>query len=179
MSKLRISWTLLDLWRRGRVDDAVSYYLGLEQKKTKEMSFGIEEHKKNEDIVKTLKKLSDSFGGLRLKNPEPEIKIELPYNEIADLVGVIDVYDEGVIYELKTGKIPSVSYLSSPQLSIYSYLLSKSNKPVEKIVIIHYDGKTTDWAFKWFYPSLLNEAENFIDALTPEIYKFFKDKKII
>jgi SH3 domain protein len=33
MSKLRASWTLLDLWRRGKTDEAVLYYLKEEKEK--------------------------------------------------------------------------------------------------------------------------------------------------
>jgi len=179
MSKLKLSWTLLDFWRRGRVDDAVNYYLSLKEITSKEMEFGKEKHKENEKAVKTLNQLSKEFGGLKLKNPIPELKITIEYNELYDLTGVIDVYDEGIIYELKTGKIPSVSYLSSFQLPIYALLCFEKKLPVEKICVIHYDGQNTDWAFKWFYPKLLDEARDFIDGLAPKIYKFFKEKKII
>ena len=177
--KLRLSYTLLDFWRRGRVDDAINYYLGLKEIVSKEIEFGKEKHKENEDVVKTLNKLSKEFGGLKLKNPKSELKIQIEYNELWDLVGVIDVYDEGVIYELKTGKIPSVSYLSSSQLSIYTLLCQSQKLPVEKIYVIHYDGVNTDWAMKWFYPEMIEEAKDFVDGLGYEIYKFFKEKKII
>jgi len=64
-------------------------------------------------------------------------------------------------------------------LSIYSLLCQSQKLPVEKIYVIHYDGVNTDWAMKWFYPEMIEEAKDFVDGLGYEIYKFFKEKKII
>jgi len=181
MNKLRLSWTLLNLWQQGKVDEAVAFYLKLERKETPEMVKGKELHKLNEENLKEARKFIKEFGGLELKKPRVEWKIEMNYNELFDLVGVIDAYDEETktLYEFKTGKMSAISYLNSHQLGIYSLLLQKENKPVKKIMVIRWDGKKTDWAFKWFYPELIEEAKNFVDSLGPEIYQFFEERGII
>ena len=178
-NKLRLSFTLLSLWAQGNVDEAVRYYLGLKREETQAMKTGKKKHILNEEYIKNLGTTSKEFGELDLSGAKTEWKIEISYNELFDLVGVIDAYKKGVIYEFKTGKTSSFVYLSSPQIAIYTLLLKKINQPVEKIMVIRWDGKDYDWSFRWYSDSLVDEAQNYIDSLAPEIYKFFSEKNLL
>lgn len=175
--KLRVSYTLLELWRQGKVDEAVASYLSLETKTSLSIEKGKEEHKRLEKEIKSgERKLFDRF---ELKKPESELKIVIPYNDFADLVGVLDIYDNPILYEIKTGKTSSSEYLSSYQLSIYSLLLKKTGRDLEKIIVINKNDNEINYSIKYYYPLMLEEAKDFIDSYVFEIYKFFKEKNII
>lgn len=181
MKKLRLSYTLLNLWQMGKVDEAISYYFKLERVPTEAMEQGIVIDRLIKKTIENEKKLPDFMGGVKLLNPKPQLKIEIEYNEYFDLVGVIDCYDEGKVFEFKTGKMTSMDYLKSYQTKLYAYLLTKKNYEVKEIIVIRFNQKEniSDWAKMFFNEEINEQARNFIDSIAPEIYQFFTQKGLI
>ena len=181
MKKLRISYTLLSYWSKGQVDQAVSYYLKLPQEDTQAMREGREWGKKNEDEMNKNKQMIKEFLGIKLTDPKPEQKFEVNYSDHFDLVIVPDCLDGTTLYETKTGKRSSVSYLSSPQLALYYLGLKLKDYPITKIKVIRYNQHTdkTDWAMKHTGQHLYEEADNYIQSLAPEIMEYFTKINIL
>jgi len=181
MRKLRLSYTLMNLWQMGKVDEAISYYFKLERKTTEAMEQGIVVDRLIKQTIEKERRLPDFMGGVKLINPKPQLKIEISYNDYFDLVGVIDCYDEGRMFEFKTGKLTSMDYLKSYQTKLYSLLLTEKNYPLKEIFVIRFNQKEnkSDWSKMFFREEINEQARNFIDSIAPEIYQFFKQKGLI
>lgn len=182
MKKMRLSHTLLNLWIRGEVDRAIDYYFKLNKfEPTQAMIEGLAIDKAIQEEIIGRKKLPDFLGGERLINPKPQLKLEIEHNQYFDFVGVIDCYDEGRIYEFKTGALNSFNYLTQEQTKLYAYLCYKSNLPAKEIVVIRYSQKENefDWSNAFVSEKTIDEAINFIDSVAPEIYSFFIEKGLL
>ena len=184
MSKFRVSYSLLDTWERGKPDDVIDMYfkLGLRQP-TKAMEDGKRIHEEIEDHI-TMYNCFPTYlfeGGLTL--PEPEKKLEVSYNDMFDLVGVIDCIDyvSKTMYEFKTGVQNSTDYARSHQIPLYFLLCDMSYIEVEKAYIIHYNQHTDnkDFTIVWNGKDKLDQARNYVDSVAPEIYYFFQSEGLI
>ncbi len=143
---LRISYTLLTLWERHDIQGVMDYIHGIRKSPTPQMIEGLQfDNKACAEAVKN-KRLIPEFGWYELKNPRPQVKLTanlksdsgIPFT----LVGVLDLYDDGVIWELKTGLTSSTSYARTKQVRIYSILCKANNMPVNKIYITRYNQYT-------------------------------------
>ena len=181
MEKLRISYSLLNLWRRGRYEDAINLYLHLETPSSRAMDEGIEWHKKVQESVEASKRLPNEFLGLTLTNPTCEFEAKVPYNDICELKGYFDVLDSPTLYEIKTGSSKdSGDYTQDFQISMYLLMADMLKLNVDRAMIIHYDQykKTTDSSLVWKSAQELKRARNFIDTLAPEIHLYFLEHGI-
>lgn len=179
MTKLRLSYSILNLWARGLKDEAVNTIFNLEKKPTEAMTQGQAVDKLINDMVVNKNKLPPFFNNLKLKNPKSQYKIKLDYKNFT-LVGVLDCYDEGTIYEFKTGKIPSNVYAQGYQVAYYGFLTSKI-LPVSRIIVLRYNQffNQSDATLVFYTPSLENKAINFIEKNTNEIYQYLKDNDLL
>ncbi len=178
MKKLRVSYTLLSLWRGGQHEKALQFYL----KKLKLTSPAMEAGKKWDDYVCKYalenNKLPVEFGGDTLSNPKAQVKIEVPFNEICDVVGVFDVLTDDTLYEIKTGNAKDSSdYAMDFQVSMYLMLAPN----VEKAYIVHYDQyiKEHDRTLIWNSPEERERGKNFVESLSPEIYDYFLKEGVL
>lgn len=179
-AKLRISYSLLQLWSTGRHEEAISLYLHKDLPKTKAMTDGIKFHKLMEEEITQTKNITVGNTHFSLKNPRPEYKIITPYNERWDMSGTIDCLDDKTVYEFKTGVVPSTDYARGYQIPFYFLLMEKENIVVENAYVIHYNqySNKTDWTMIWNGPLHIQKAQNFIDSLAPEIEQFFTEQNI-
>lgn len=178
-NKLRISFTLLSLWSQGKQEEALVYYFKLGSISSPAMLEGKKWDKYAEEFVKQNLFLPKEFGGIKLSNPKTQHKIELSYNEQFDLVGVFDILDEPVIYELKAGKaMDSGDYANGFQVGMY-FLLAKDFN-IEKAEIIHYDTKTGDFDKSIVYNTKFqrNRTRNFIESIGGDIYSYFQQNNL-
>lgn len=179
--KLRLSYTLLKLWQQNRVDDAIIYYFKLGKITNKYMEEGLKWDKLVNDSVEGHRKLPTAFGGGMLSNPKSQLKLVAQYNTYYDLVGVIDILDETILYEIKTGSSKdSADYSLDFQIGIYLLLTDLSKIEVEKAIILHYDQNrnTLDKTLIWNSIEERKRAKNYIDTLAPDIYEYFKANKL-
>lgn len=140
---LRISYTALSLWERHDLAGLIDYFNGVRFEPTAQMLEGQKyDGKACADAVVT-KRLIPEFGWYDLKDPQPQLKLEaklvsasgIPFT----LVGVLDIYDAGTIWELKTGRMSSINYARTKQTRIYTLLCHLNNLPVNQIRITRYD----------------------------------------
>jgi hypothetical protein len=185
MTKLRASYSILDAWERGKTDDVVDMYFKLgERKPTRAMEEGLKIHSEVEDYVTTYNSFPTwLFAGEGGPIMETEKKIVVPYNELIDLVGVIDCLDlsNKTMYEFKTGVQTSTDYVRSHQIPLYFLLCNLSKIEIEKAYLLHYNQHTEskDFTLVWNSEEQLEKARNYIDSVAPEIYYFFKDQGLI
>lgn len=178
--KLRLSYTILNLWQRGLRDKAIETIFKLEEEPSQAIFEGkaIDELL-NEKIIKE-KKLPSFFSDLPLKNPIPQLKLETDYGMFT-IVGVLDCYDEGTIYEFKTGKIPSNVYAQGNQIAVYTFLATRNLYPVERIYVFRYDQSSdkSDATMVWFSQSLIERAEEFIIRNGNELYRYLEENNLL
>ncbi|MCX7911142.1 MAG: CRISPR-associated protein Cas4 [Endomicrobia bacterium] len=177
--KIRLSYSILKLWEQSRLDDLTNLVLGKEIEKNTDMIRGDSFDKFVADYVGKEKTLPEDLGGLKLNNPVCQLKIEVPYNELADLVGVYDIYDEPIIYEIKSSKNPSNEWLNDYQLDFYLLLAEMKGLKVEKAILYRHDylNKTYDKAILYNNKRSIKEVKNRIDSLLPEIHQFISSIK--
>lgn len=177
--KLRLSFTILNLWAKGLINKAVETIFNIKQDPTVDMIQGEIADKLITEKIIAEKKLPHFFNSLKLKNPIPQLKIEFDYNNFV-LVGVLDCYDEGDIYEFKVGKIPSNVYAQGNQVAFYGFLASQT-MPVKRIFVLRYDKilDKSDATLVWFSSSLIEKAKKFIEKNTQEIYQYLKTNNLL
>ena len=94
-----------------------------------------------------------------------------------DLVGIIDCYDNPVVYEWKTGKQSSEVYAGSRQGGIYAMLATYNKKYVERVEIHHFDQyrKISDMSIIWVTPELMEDAHNWIVTTGGEMHAYLTE----
>lgn len=126
MKTLKLSYSILNTWSKGKFDEAVGQYLGKPMPATPHMEFGKIKHEIWSNYASTHKKLHPELGSDALFDPVVETKYQrlLPLNEEYQILlrGIPDVYDcpphlngERII-ELKTGLGTATSYVDEMQL---------------------------------------------------------------
>lgn len=178
--KLRVSYTLLTLVRRGQWEQAVNFYLHRAPITSQAMEEGVMWDKKVTEWVDLYKKLPDEFGGDTLLNPLPQEKIVVPFNEMCDLVIVPDIIDSPILWENKTGIKDSADYSSDFQIPMYFLGLDLAKINVDRAIINHYNQHTDtlDRTLVWKSPQEIERGRNFINTLVPEIFNYFQDNGI-
>lgn len=177
MHKLRVSYSLLNIWARGQYDQAVSYYLHLPTPTSQAMEDGNIWDAHITEWADLYKKLPEEFGGDTLLNPKCQEKIVIPYNDLCDLVIKPDIIDEPVLWENKTGNSKdSGDYAIDFQVAMYFLGL----KNIEYAIINHYNQYTgeLDRSLIWNTSQERNRGKNFIDTLVPEIHTYFLENGI-
>ena len=180
-NKLRVSFSLLDAWSRGEHERAIANYLHKDYPSTPQMDEGKKWHEENAKQIAENKMTLKEFGSLKFKKPSVELELEAPYNELFIVKGTIDTLDGEDLWEYKTGKRSATSYLSSMQLSFYAMLCTLRELPIKRLNVMKYNQYEDkwSWAFKWYSPLVVDEARNFVDSLTPEIYDYFDKHNIL
>lgn len=178
---MRISFTLLDLWDKGRVDEAVQTYFHLKKFTNQAMEEGKEIHQKIADHIKATGKFPDYMPQLTLSNPIPEKRVVVSYNEDVELSCYMDCLDDTSLFEYKTGVTEASEYVRSMQVPMYFLICQLIGVKVDRAYIIHHNQRfrTNDWLLVWNDPHYEQAARNYIDTLYPEIYKFFDEQGFI
>lgn len=173
--KFRASFTILDQWNSGNWEMAVKMYFKLDKFITPQMQEGREWHEKWAKHVNDTKTMPLEFGGKALIAPIAEQKTVIQLDDWLELVGIIDCYDQPVIYEWKTGKQSSEVYAGSAQGGIYAILGTYSKKYVERVEIHHFDqySKKADMSIVWVTDELLKAAYNWIITTAGEMHNYF------
>ena len=162
--KFRASYSILSKWAGGQWEEAIKMYFKLETFTSPEMAEGKKWHEGWEKHIIATQALPLELGGKVLTSPVPELKKVVELRPWLDLVGVVDCYDSGTIYEFKTGKQSSEAYASSKQIGIYGLLCTYAGLYVEKAEIYHYDQylKKYDMSVVWITDEMLKDAFNWI-----------------
>jgi len=182
MKKLRISYTLLELWKRGRIADCVNYYQKVSREVTPAMEYGKNFDDYINNYVIRFDTLPPELGGYGLKHPRPQVKLEADLNEKWELVTVFDILEDEVLHENKTGlSKDSADYANDYQVSMYLYMCKLKNILVKKAYINHYNQwtKQYDRTLIWVTDREAERGKNFIETLAPEVENYFTQMGIL
>lgn len=173
--KIRASWSFLNLWQQGRIDDALLGYFHVPRPTPTNYINGKLWDEYATNYINKHGKLPPEWGGDALKGPITQLKMRMDYNELADLVGVFDVLSVGLdeLYELKSGHSMSArAYAGTMQVPLYLLL---GGPLIRKATIIRYNPKTDKQDRAIIYPTkrVLEKANNYLQTLIPEIYEYF------
>lgn len=180
--KVRLSYTLLNLWMQGKVDEAVNCYFRL---KTDTVFKGYEDGKRiHEEIathITTHTRFPPFLPHLPLKSPVVEEKHVVTFSDQFDLSGVFDARDADTLYEFKTGVSDSVEWANTLQIPFYFLIAKIANIPLEKAYLIHYNqhDNTHDFCIIHNGPQQVNKAINLVESIGPEILDFFDKEGLI
>jgi hypothetical protein len=177
MNKLRLSYTLLHLWELGKTDEAIRYYLKLERYESEAMKRGKSEHKRFEQEIMKNKKLTFDKTTFTFDNPEVEKKVVVNYKNRYDIVSVFDCVDRHALFEWKTGRTPIGNYTKAMQVPLYFLVAAMAEIPLNLAYIVKTDICQVDIVHN--NTRLVQEAENYVETLAPEILSFFKEVQII
>ena len=179
--KLRLSYSLINLWSEGKIEQALSTYYHMEQGLTEAMKSGKEIHKDIENTIKTAGQLPAYLSPIKLLAPKSEFVLTVPYNEQFDLKAIIDCLDGKTLYEFKTGVTESLAWSAFHQIPFYFLVCGLSGLEVEKAMLLHYNQheKTSDFVQIWNGPRQIERARNFVDSIAPEILEFFTKEGLI
>ena len=183
IKKIRLSWTLLNLWDRGDIDRAVQAYFHIGGSITPQMKEGKELHEKIAKYIDAHKAFPEWFFNYDLKSPETEKEVIVSYNKYFNLKGFFDCYDSATktLFEFKTGKTDSLTWARSGQVPLYFLLGELAGLEIERAILIRYNQyiKETDFCIIHNSKKLRDGARNLIDSVGIEIHSFFLDNNLL
>jgi len=171
----------MNLWKMGKKDEAINLYRHKETKRTEEQNEGIRFHKRWEDTIRATKKLSIGRTRLEFENPEPELKVHVPYREHYILSAIFDCVDGKTLYEFKTGSTSTFEYATNLQIPYYFFILSVMNRPIKRAFLIHWDQYKEKGEVVIVKNSAYRRALGLelVDTIGAELYSHLEDKKLL
>lgn len=127
---LKLSHTIISLWKEGRYEEAVGIYVGKPFVSTPAMDLGkLYDQKWNEYIEKT-GELPEELGGGKLVNPQVQKKYQviLPLSDEYEILlrGVPDLTERETITDFKCGRTEANQYVGKMQLDYYSLFIPEA-----------------------------------------------------
>lgn len=182
MSKLRLSYSLVSTWMKGKKDEAIELYLHMNDKETIAMRRGRDFDRYVEEVASVEKCLPAELGGKQLTNPCCKYTLVVPIDERMDLKVEMDIWDEPTIIEIKNSVArDSADFSNDLQLSFYFLAAELSNIKAEKAELYRFDPTTHkyDMSIVWKSHRRLQEAVDAINQYGPEIYQYFQEQGIL
>lgn len=124
----RTSYSMLNAWHNKNYEDAINMYLGVEIPPTPAMQAGKDFHQQWQTEGETTGCLPKIFGARKLLNPTFEQKIVKVLDDWIELVGVLDVKEDGVGIDYKSGHANASYYVRSYQHKVYQILVPSLTK---------------------------------------------------
>jgi len=177
MKKIRASYSFLNLWSQGKIQEALLSYFYVPHPTPPQFVNGRIWDEYCQDYIKREAKLPPEWGGDTLKQPIVQMKTRVAYNAISTLTGVYDIYDKECIYELKSGHSNNArGYAGTMQIPLYLLIADLAEIPVQNALVIRYNPKTNSQDRALVYPSarIKDKARNFLESIVPEIYEYFE-----
>lgn len=180
-TKFRFSYSFLSAWSKGLIDQAISIYLHTDDFANEAMLEGRRLHKVVEEHIRKNKMFPEWFSKMPLKNPTPEQKFIIPYNDLWDMSFVIDCMDGTEFHEYKFGKTEITSWARSYQIPLYFLGFTIMGKPMDLAHLTHYNQftKKREYMSIAYGDGLIEKARNWVDSIAPEAYYYLKENKII
>lgn len=163
------------MWEQGRWEDAIKSYFKLDRWISEEMAEGKKYHEEWAEETRKTNCLPLVFGGTKLIKPIVEEKKVVEIFDWLDLVGIIDCYDEGTIYEYKTGISNSQEYARTSQVPVYGVLSLLSDMKVKKAEIHHYNQyeKQSDMFMIWMTDAVIKHGFDWIETHASDMHNYF------
>lgn len=181
--KIRLSYSLLDLWKRGRYQEAAELYLHVERRKpTVAMLRGIEFDRMTKEIALKEKRLPDELGGIKLFGEViANQKLITEYGGFY-LSAELDLRTPEDIIELKCSEImDSADYLTTLQLPFYLFVANLLNESPKRGMIYRYDPAKRVYDVSILYPSerIYQKVKDAIDECGSQITEYFTREGVI
>ena len=181
MKKLRLSYTLLTLWEQNNINEAIAYYQHKSTLFTEAIQDGRIYDQVWQEEIDTKKQVTIGRTIIKFKNPQTQLKIEVPYLDRFMLVGVPDTIDGDKIFEYKTGTTSSLEYSDGHQLKMYFFLCGLKGIDIKTAIVARYNQYKDEADITIFHNTETQrlDAENYIQTLGSEIYFEFEKQGII
>ena len=170
----------MEAWRRGDINRALDMYYHRNQiEPTPQMLAGKELHEKMEKHIIKHRQFPDWVSEtIKLHDPLTEKVYVADYNEKFLLKGILDVIDNKVIYDLKTGLADSLKYTKEYQIPIYFLLCELMEIEVDRAILIHHNQYTgvNDLAMVWNGKRQIERARNYIDSIGSDVLLYFESE---
>jgi len=172
----RASYSTLRLWEQGRWQQAINAYFKLQPYTNKYIEYGIKKHKEWADEIEKTGNFPKIFGTKKLKDPKVEIKLEKQLSDWLELVGVIDLYDDEIIYDWKTGQTSSSTYANGFQPKVYQILFPKA----KRAELHHYNqyNKKVDMSILHLTDKTLEDGINWVVTIGSEMFSYFNENQL-
>jgi hypothetical protein len=181
MNKLRVSYSLLNAWKKGKIEEAVNLYLHKQKDTTPQQQYGLDFEDKVCKRAEDTTILTVGKTNFQLFKPEFQKELTVSYSDLVDIKGRFDIFDKKVLYELKTGIKTSAEYSNEKQVPLYFFICKLAQIPVNQAFILRYDqyNNKDDFTLIWNNDEICNRGKNFVDSLVPDIYDYFASKGIL
>jgi len=180
MKTLKLSHSIINAWKQGRFEDAISMYTGGQIPLTPAIELGRLYDEKWDKEVSITSSLPKEFGGGPLESPRTQIKYQLviPFSEEYQILlrGVPDVITDTEIIDFKCGRTEAINYISSRQLDYYS-LFVPDRKIGKYLCYNPYTMKITI-GVKFLDEELRKDALNEIVTYSGEILQYLLANKL-
>src|SRR3990167_5481324 len=168
MKRLRLSYSLLNAWHWGKKEQALNTYLHIPTEINPAMQRGIDFDDNVQAAIQSMGVFPREIGGFKLKSPEAQKRIEVEYSDKFDLVAVLDVWDNPVIYETKCSSAKDAGeYADDFQIPFYFLTLKKKNIEASKAWIFAYN-----WAKKQYTTALIWNSERSVKIAEDKVNKY-------
>lgn len=188
MKKLKVSWTILSTWGRGKRDEAIKMLAGIRMKPTPPMERGKKIHKIISEHKLNLlpEELSDEaiFEDIRPDDHSWVNYFRVPINDWLDLSLVIDVLDlkNKLIVDWKASRRRSTEQ-NKLQIYLYALAMAREGHDIDYGIFATVDQAKSDGGvfcreyskFKISEDKLLL-AENYAETYGSEIYSFLQER---
>lgn len=179
--RIRLSYTLLELWRRGQINQALDmYFRRAKTPATPQMLDGIRIHKSVQDYVLKNLRFPEQVSTVTVQNPEVEKELIVEYSPQFLIKVKIDIFDVDSFFEFKTGWSDSVRYAREYQVPMYFLVSDLAGFHKEKAYILHYNQytKEKDMTMIWNSKRQHELARNYIDSIAPDLYAYFNNQSL-
>lgn len=179
--KIRLSYTLLELWRRGQVNLALDMYFRRKKiASTPQMEDGTRIHRSVQNYVLKHHRFPEQVSTITVNNPEIEKELIVEYNPQFLIKAKIDLFDTDALFEFKTGWSDSIRYAREYQIPMYFLVSDLAGFHKEKAYIIHYNQytKNKDMVMIWNSKRQIELAKNYIDSIAPDLYNYFNNQSL-
>lgn len=180
---LRLSYSLLNTWKRGDKQGTLNQYLGIQMIPTKQMELGTKFDKYIDDFVTKNKQLPPEFGGDKLDQPICQQTIVVKgYDNEFDLKGKLDIGMPKELIEVKcSASMDSAEYSDTGQLDFYFLLGELSGQHFEKGWLYRFDPthRTYDTSLIWNGKRRIEKAKEMINKYGQEIKNYFIQQGVL
>lgn len=178
--KLRLSFSLLNLWSKRMYEEAINMYLHLPLPQSLQLEEGKRYHKEWADTIIKTKLLNLGRSAFKFDAPRVEHSVTVSYNDKFDLKGIFDCLDEPTLWEFKTGTTSTVDYSRSYQIPFYFLIAEIEKIKIDKAYLYHFDQYKNDGELIIIHNnlSLVEDAKNLVDSIGPDILQYFEKHKI-
>lgn len=183
-SKIRLSYSLISLAKRGQYDEAIKLYLHLEDREpTEAMERGTAFDRMAKEIALREHRLPDELGGIKLESNDITAgeKIIVEYGNYF-LSAELDIRNGKDIIELKCSEVAdSADWMTTGQVQFYLFIAKMAGTPMDRALIYRYDPAKREYDVSIAYPNerIFEEVQSDITIYGQQLLKAFTDKGVI